>query len=157
MGKFSELRHVRDPPPPVTVSSRQNAQQSKSSENSYDKSKIIFTIALRFLANIKYSQYVSTRLSVGIQWTILTAGHLVYLRPCPAVGFARQQKIRNTGLTYLFDIENTSTATIDSKPQWIYIPLSALASEFLSWLTEWEKFVVSCQLFYNVSMVTSLY
>ena len=55
---------------PVTSSSRQNAQQPKISGNSWElfyyKSKIIFTIALHFLTNIKYSQYVSTRLSVGI-------------------------------------------------------------------------------------------
>ena len=71
---------------PVTASSRQNAQQSKFSGNSgelfYYKSKLIFTIALHFLTNVKYSQYVSTRLSVGIRWTILTAGHLVLIRDC---------------------------------------------------------------------------
>ena len=59
---------------PVTASSRQNAQQSKISGNSWElfnnKSKIIFAIALHFLTNIKYSQYILTRLSVGIQWLL---------------------------------------------------------------------------------------
>ena len=58
-------------------------RQSKSSEHSWEflyyKSRVIWTIALHFRPNIEYSQYVSTGLSVGIQWTILTVGHLVYL------------------------------------------------------------------------------
>ena len=45
----------------------------------YHKSETIFTIALHFLTNIKYSQCVSTRISVGIRCTILTAEHLIYL------------------------------------------------------------------------------
>ena len=42
------------------------------------KCKITFRIALLFWTNIKYSQHVSIRLSEGIRWTSLTAGHLVY-------------------------------------------------------------------------------
>ena len=48
------------------------------------KCKITFRIALLFWTNIKYSQHVSMWLSVGIWWTSLTVGHLVYLRPWPA-------------------------------------------------------------------------
>ena len=49
---------------PITISYRQNARQSKSFENSwkslYYKSKLtIFTIALQFLTNKRYSQYDS--------------------------------------------------------------------------------------------------
>ena len=39
------------------------------------KSKITLKVAFYFQINIKYSQYVSRMLSVGIWWTILTAGH----------------------------------------------------------------------------------
>ena len=42
--------------------------------------QITFRITLCFRTNIKHSQYVSTRLSVGIQWTILTAGYLILIR-----------------------------------------------------------------------------
>ena len=39
-----------------------------------------------FLKNIKYHQEVWKNLSVEILWKFLTAGHLIHLRPCPAVG-----------------------------------------------------------------------
>ena len=48
--------------------------------------QITFRITLCFRTNIKHSQYVSTRLSVGIRRTILTAGDSVYLRPWSVVG-----------------------------------------------------------------------
>ena len=68
---------------PVTVSSTQNTQQSKSSEYSWEflyyKSKIILAIALQFLTNIRYSEYISMRLSVGIWWTLL--GSCIFCAP----------------------------------------------------------------------------
>ena len=52
---------------------RSNYDMYQLGEFVHYKSKITFRIALHFLTNIKYSQHVSTRLSVGTRWTILTA------------------------------------------------------------------------------------
>ena len=73
---FSDIAHTEIPRSrnscmttlSVTVSSRQSVQQSKSAramslnscEFLYQKSKIIFTIALHFLTNIKYSRFDET-------------------------------------------------------------------------------------------------
>ena len=53
----------------------------------YLQAWIICPLQIYFRTNIKYSQYVSTTISVGIRRTIWTGGHLDYfMRPWPAVG-----------------------------------------------------------------------
>ena len=70
----------------ISVSTTERySSMHKLGEFTHSKNKLIFGIALHFLTKISYSYKVWRSLSGAFWWIFLTAGHLVHLRPCPAV------------------------------------------------------------------------